>query len=284
MKTIQELIDFGILVIDKPADWTSFDVVNYIRKALKLKKTGHLGTLDPMVTGVLPIVLEKACRVQRYFMRKDKVYIGTMHLHKDVDRKVLEKEMKKFIGKIIQLPPVKSAVKRQEREREVMEFKILKVNGKDVEFRAKVEAGTYIRKLVHDLGLSIGGAHMSALRRTHAGLFDEKDMITMDKFKEIVHEYRNGNEKPLKKHIIDLDPIIKKMIPVIKIKKEAVEKLKNGSPLFESMLEDYKDVDKIIKTDEPFILTSNNKIIEIAKHTKQFENEEIIAKPDVVFK
>jgi H/ACA ribonucleoprotein complex subunit 4 len=282
MKEINDLINHSIINIDKPEDWTSFDVVNYIRKALRLKKAGHIGTLDPMVTGCLPICLGKATKIQIFLMKKDKTYIGMMHLHKDIEKKQLEKEVKKFIGKITQLPPKKSAVKRQERERQIHEFKILKIKSRDVEFIAKVEAGTYIRKLIHDLGLKIGGAHMTKLRRIQAGVFDDKSMITMEKFKKIVDDYRNGKEESLRKTLIPIENIIKKVMPVISVKKESIEKLRNGSPLFEGMLKDYKDIDKITKNDEAFAIMCDNEIIEIAKRTEQFENEEILAKPEVV--
>src|SRR3990172_5679942 len=97
-KPIQELLNFGILNIDKPAGMTSFDVVNAVRKALDLKKAGHFGTLDPNVTGVLPIAIGNACKIQEYFMHKEKIYIGTMQLHKQTTKEKLENEMKKFIG------------------------------------------------------------------------------------------------------------------------------------------------------------------------------------------
>jgi len=277
IKPIQELINFSIINIDKPSDWTSFDVVNYIRKALHLKKAGHFGTLDPMVTGVLPIGLEKTTKIQEFFMHKDKTYIGTMRLHKPVEKKELEEYMKAFIGKITQLPPQKSRVKRQERQREVFEFKILNIKnkGKDIEFIAKVEAGTYIRKLVHDLGLMMSGAHMTKLRRTQAGIFLEKDSITMDEFKQAMNDYRNGNEESLRKILIDSESVIKKIMPIIKIDKKYVEELKNGSPIFKHMI-------KIPKQDV-FAIYCNKDLIEIAKKTSQFKNPEIIAKPEVVF-
>src|SRR3989344_879306 len=118
-KPIKELLEFCIINVDKPADCTSFDVADKIRRIFDARKTGHFGTLDPMVTGVLPVALNRACKLVGYFMHRDKTYIGKMQLHKDISKEELKKEMKKFIGKIKQMPPVKSAVKRQLREREV---------------------------------------------------------------------------------------------------------------------------------------------------------------------
>jgi len=208
-KILDELLDYGILVMDKPADWTSHDVVAYVRGALRIKKVGHLGTLDPMVTGVLPLVLGKATKLSESLMKKDKTYVGTMAIHSEIDKEKLEQEMKKFIGKIKQTPPVKSRVKREEREREVYEFKITKIYKKKVEFITKVEAGTYIRKLISDLGEKIGGAHMTALRRTEAGMFKESYAVKMDEFKQAVSEKRGGDDLKLRKMIIPAEIALK---------------------------------------------------------------------------
>ncbi|NQV08997.1 RNA-guided pseudouridylation complex pseudouridine synthase subunit Cbf5, partial [Candidatus Woesearchaeota archaeon] len=140
-KPISELIKFSIINIDKPTEHTSFDVVARIRDIFHTKKVGHFGTLDPKVTGVLPISLNRACKLSDFFMHHDKEYIGKMYVHKEVNKKKLEKEMKKFIGKILQKPPVKSSVKRVERERTINKYKILKVDGKTISFHEDVEAG-----------------------------------------------------------------------------------------------------------------------------------------------
>lgn len=284
-KDIKELLYFGILNIDKPAEWTSFDVVNYVRKKLELKKCGHFGTLDPNVTGVLPICLENACKIQEYFMHRNKIYIGKMKIHKKITRKKLEEEMKSFIGKINQLPPRKSSVKRQIRQREIIVFELISFNDKknEAEFKAEVEAGTYIRKLVHDLGEKIGGAHMSELRRIKAGLFscEDKEFSNIEKFDKAVEQYKKGYDKLLRDMIIPAE-IITKLLDFVEVKDEAVKKLKNGSPIFTEMLIDKEKAIKIINKDEAFAVVSGDRIIEIAKKTNQFENKDIIAKPESV--
>ena len=118
-----------------------------------------------------------------------------MHLHKDVEEPVLREMVQKFIGKIKQLPPVKSAVKREERVREIYEFEILEIKDKDVLFRVKCQAGTYVRKLLHDLGQALKvGAHMAELRRTQAGPFTEKDnLITLQDLQDAYHLYKEEN-------------------------------------------------------------------------------------------
>jgi H/ACA ribonucleoprotein complex subunit 4 len=280
-KTTEELLSFGILNIDKPADWTSFDVVNHIRKSLGLPKAGHLGTLDPLVTGVLPICLDKTCRIQEYLMHQDKTYIGVMKIHKNIELEKLKSEMKNFIGKINQLPPRKSRVKRQIRQREIMNFEItdFNENTREANFIARVEAGTYIRKLISDLGEKIGGAHMASLRRIKAGLFssEDKEFVSIQEFNDAVLDYESGNDKKLRKILIPAE-IITQLIPIIEVKEEFIGKLKNGSPFFDEMPLDFKKAKKIIETKQPFAVVGGNKFIEIAKFTDKFEQKSILAK------
>ena len=118
-KTIKELLEFGIINIDKSSGPTSFDVSEFVKKKLGLRKTSHFGTLDPKVTGVLPVALNRACKLTGFFLGEDKEYIGIMRIHEDISQKDVEKAIeKKFLGIIKQTPPVKSRVKRQERERD----------------------------------------------------------------------------------------------------------------------------------------------------------------------
>ena len=146
-KTIKELLEFGIINIDKPTGPTSFWTSQYVKNAIGLRKTSHLGTLDPMVTGVLPVALNRACRLNEYLMHRDKTYVGVIRVHKEISIEDLQKIANEFIGKITQMPPVRSSVKRAERVREIKTFKILEKNGNDFLFSSQVQAGTYIRKL-----------------------------------------------------------------------------------------------------------------------------------------
>src|SRR3989344_7620689 len=198
-KSTKELLEFSIINIDKPSGPTSFSVSQFVKNVLGLRKTSHLGTLDPAVTGVLPVALNRACRLNEYLMHRNKVYVGIMRLHEDIDIKKLKSEMEKFLGKIKQLPPKKSRVKRAIREREIVKFEILEKEGKDVLFLADVQEGTYIRKLCSDLGENIGGAHLLELRRIKAGLFNEEDksFVNLYDFEKAVGEYKEGSEEKL---------------------------------------------------------------------------------------
>ncbi len=118
-----------------------------------------------------------------------------MHLHKEIPLPQLQEAIQQFVGKIRQKPPIKSAVKRVERTREIYEFELLEIKDKDVLFRIKCEAGTYIRVVCHNLGKQLGcGAHMAELRRTQAGPFTEKDnLITLNDLQDAFHYYKNEN-------------------------------------------------------------------------------------------
>ena len=201
-RPIEELIKFGVINLDKPAGPTSHEVSAFVQKILSVNKSGQSGTLDPGVTGVLPIAIGRATKVVQTLLKAGKEYHGVMHLHKDVSDEDLKKAVKKFTGKIKQLPPVKSAIRRQLRWREVYYFDILERDGKEVLFRTGVEAGTYIRKLIYDMGRGIGGANMAELRRTKAGPFNDNDLITLHDLTDAYWFWKNeDNEKYIRKCI-----------------------------------------------------------------------------------
>jgi len=235
MEDLKNLLNFSLINIDKPGGPTSYSISEFIRRELSLKKTSHMGTLDPKVTGVLPITLGRACKLASYFIKHDKSYVGILHTHKEQDIKELQKFIdKNFVGEILQTPPHRSAVKRAERKREVYNWDLLEAseNGRDFLFECKVEGGTYIRKLCSDLGEMIGGAHMGELRRTVAGIFSEDKIYDLNEFKEAVDEWKNGNDKKLRSMIISVEDAVKKVLPVVQVEKRAIKSLFTGKPLF----------------------------------------------------
>jgi len=207
-RTTEELINYAIVNLDKPRGPTSHQVSAYVQKVLKINKSGHSGTLDPNVTGCLPIALGDATKVVQALLTAGKEYVGVMHLHKEVDRKEIDETIKKFIGKIKQLPPIKSAVKREWRYRKVYYFEVLELDGKDVLFRIGCQAGTYIRKICSDFGKEIGtGAHMAELRRTQAGPFSEDDgtLCNLQQLTDAFHYYKEGNDTYLRKLLLPVE-------------------------------------------------------------------------------
>ncbi|MBT3298343.1 RNA-guided pseudouridylation complex pseudouridine synthase subunit Cbf5 [archaeon] len=232
-RTVQELINSGIVNIDKPKGPSSHQVSDYVQKILGIKKAGHSGTLDPAVTGVQPIALSDATRITQFFLTAPKEYVGIMHLHQKISVDKIKVVMEKFTGKITQLPPIKSAVKRQERVREIYEFEIIEIDGQDVLFRVKCQAGTYIRKLCHDIGKELDiGAHMAELRRTAAGPLTEKDnLITLNDLKDAIHYWKeNGNEKYVRYCIQPIENVLHH-IRKVWVFDSAIESLSNGRDL-----------------------------------------------------
>jgi len=275
-KTLKNLLQFSLLNIDKPAGPTSFQVSQFIKNKLNLSKTSHMGTLDPQVTGVLPITLGRACKLSNYFMHKDKKYVGIMRLHKDLPLTELKKVMEDFIGKITQLPPVRSRVKREFREREVKQFEILEKQNRDVLFIADVEAGTYIRKLCSDLGEKIGGAHMLELRRIRASIFTENDdnFINLYGFEKAVKQYEEGNELPLRKLLVPAEDAIKKVLPTAHLSKQAnLKQILTGKPLNKS------DIEAIPK-EETFALFNGDTFLGVYK---KLDENNILARPEFVY-
>lgn len=276
-KTIQELINFSIINLDKPSGPTSFGVDVIVKKMLGLNKTSHAGTLDPQVTGVLPIMLGRACKLLGFFMHKNKKYAGIMRVHSDIEKSEIEKVIReKFLGKIMQTPPVKSRVKRQEREREVFSFDILEKDGKDFLFETEVEAGTYIRKLISDLGELINGAHMLELRRVKAGIFsEEENFVNLYELEDAVNSWRKGNEEKLRKILIPAEDAIKKVMPVVQVREKLVKRLLHGSPI----LKDFK-VEVNFEEGERFAVFQKDKFIGVYRKANE---KGILAKPEFVF-
>ena len=206
----------GILLVDKPSDHTSHDVVARLRGKLKMKRIGHAGTLDPMATGLLIILVGKATRVSQYLISLDKEYEGTIELGKVTDTQDADGEMmetrpvppfteaevkaaiQSFHGDQYQKPPMYSAIKikgvplyksarkgeeveREERFIRVMEWELTRFGLPRFDFRMRVTKGTFVRTLAHDLGQKLGcGAHLAALRRTATDKFNVAQALTLD--------------------------------------------------------------------------------------------------------
>jgi len=198
----------GAIVIDKPEGWTSHDVVGKARRIVGMKKIGHLGTLDPIATGVLPLVLGRATRLAQFYTRSDKIYEGVIRFgwstvsydrasertsektEPQLDRATLEQALERFRGEFMQTPPPVSAKKVEGRRAyqlaresvavelapvpvEVFELTLLDLTGPLARVRAHCSGGTYLRSIAHDLGQLLGcGAHLENLRRLASGEFE----------------------------------------------------------------------------------------------------------------
>ncbi len=271
-KSIQELLEFGIINIDKSSGPTSFNISDFVRKSLGLRKTSHFGTLDPKVTGVLPIALNRACKLTGFFLGEDKEYVGVMRIHDEISIEEIDKMIKnKFLGKITQMPPVKSRVKRQHRQREIKKFELLEKEDRNILFRVSCEGGTYVRKLLHDLGEELKiGVHMLELRRIRAGIFEEETSVNLYDFEKAVKEYKKGNEELLRAIIIPAE-IVGVAYPIVEIKEKNLKNILTGKPIYR------KDLTKPtpVKKDEKIAVFCKNKFIGMYKVIR---GKEIFAK------
>ncbi len=204
-RPVDMLLNNSVINLDKPKGPTSHQVAAWIQQIVG-KKAGHGGTLDPKVTGVLPVGIGRATRVMRLLLTAGKEYVALMHLHKPVEPERIYEVAEKFTGEIIQKPPLKSAVKKRPRKKKVYCIKILEiVNNRYVLMRVSTEAGVYIRKLIHDMGKYLGvGAHMQQLRRTKVGaLREDSERYPLVTLQDIVDSLafwkEEGNEKYLRK-------------------------------------------------------------------------------------
>jgi H/ACA ribonucleoprotein complex subunit 4 len=231
-RTTREMLDFGMVNIDKPAGPTSHQVSGFVKEILHLEKAGHSGTLDPGVTGVLPVGLHGATRIMQSLLTAGKEYVCLMHIHDDITEDKILEAVSKFQGKLMQLPPVKSAVKRQLREREVYYVNVLEIDGRDVLFKIGCQAGTYIRKWCHDFGLFINSnAHMVELRRTKSGPFTEHNLTTLQDLTDAYYYYTQENNDTKLRSLLITPEFAVSHLPKIYVMDTTVNSLCSGAYL-----------------------------------------------------
>ncbi len=231
-RSIGELLEAGVIALDKPRGPTSHQVTAWVRDALHVEKVGHGGTLDPYVSGVLPICLGKAVRLTDIVLSSDKEYVCLMTLHKDVPEKKVKEVFGNFKGKIYQMPPVRSAVKRQLRIRNISSLDILEIKGRQILFRVSCDAGTYVRTLCTDIGEALGcGANMLELRRPRSGRMEEKDAHTLQDIADAyVFWQQNGKGEWLRSMLRPMEDLVEPLPKVI-VKATAVDAICHGADL-----------------------------------------------------
>lgn len=211
----------GVIIINKPKGYTSHDIVNIVRKQLKMKKVGHTGTLDPNATGVLPILVGQATKISKYLIEHRKTYIATIELGekrdtgdsegniteedaniKELDVNIIEQVLKSFLGKQKQIPPMYSAikvngkklyeyarngqeVKVEPREIEIYKIELIEYKNNKIEFKVECSKGTYIRTLCEDISEKLGTVgYMKELQRTAVNKFRIEDSINLEELSE----------------------------------------------------------------------------------------------------
>ena len=219
----------GILVINKPSGYTSQDVVSKVKKILNIKKAGHTGTLDPLATGVLPIMLGDYTKLSKYLIEHDKTYIAKIRLGKksttgdlegeiidtkSVDEKLLDKEnvckvLNSFLGKQKQIPPIYSSIKVNgkklyeyarkgeevkipERDIEIYDIELIGISNNEIEFKVSCSKGTYIRTFCEDIAQKFNTVGlMSGLQRIRVDRFDIKDAVTLEELENLKENIEN---------------------------------------------------------------------------------------------
>jgi H/ACA ribonucleoprotein complex subunit 4 len=228
---LQQMIRRGILVIDKVPGPTSHEVVAWVRKLMEIEGVGHGGTLDPRVTGVLPVCLEESTKVVQALLDSGKEYVAIMRTHEDVPEGKLVETLKMFEGEIYQRPPLRSAVSRRLRTRTIYRIDYLEGDGRNWLFRVSCQSGTYIRKLCADVGEVLGGgAHMHELRRVRSGPFTEDQVVTLYDLADALDLRSEGDEAPLKKMIHPIEDALG-LLPHVWVRDSAVEALCTGAQL-----------------------------------------------------
>ncbi|MDG6900973.1 MAG: RNA-guided pseudouridylation complex pseudouridine synthase subunit Cbf5 [Nitrososphaerota archaeon] len=202
-RPIEVLMDYGLIPLDKPRGPTSHEVVAWVRKLLGKEKAGHSGTLDPPVSGVLPIGLGDATKALSLLLLFPKEYRAVMRLHSSVPRRELDRVVSEFTGEIFQRPPQRSAVKRDVRSRTIHELEVTEAQGNLYLLRCLCQSGTYLRKLIYDMGEVLGvGATMVELRRTKVGPLDEADgLVTLHQLNDAVFKLREADESAMRRAI-----------------------------------------------------------------------------------
>jgi H/ACA ribonucleoprotein complex subunit 4 len=231
-RPLKEYLKYGFIALDKPQGPSSHEVVSWVRKIFGAQRAGHSGTLDPMVSGVLPVGLDSATKALSALLLGPKEYISIARIHDSVPRQSIDKVLSGFVGPIYQKPPQRSSVKRVTRTREIYETELIEQSGNLLLIRVLCEAGTYIRKLVYDYGEILKvGATMAELRRTRVCQLDEADLVRLhDLFEAKAKFDESGDEKEIRSVVKPIEWEVA-FLKQIKIRDSAVDSICHGAQL-----------------------------------------------------
>ncbi len=242
-RSVDELLAFGVLNLDKPAGPSAHQVAGWVRDlaagavadiapdGLTVDRAAHAGTLDPKVTGCLPMLLGEATRMAQVFLEGRKEYVSVLELHGPAPTN-LESVLSEFEAPLYQKPPRKSAVSRRLRVREIHELSLVDLHDRQALIRVQCESGTYIRKLCHDLGLALGtGGHMGHLRRTATDPFDDSTLVTLQDFTDALVFAQEGNEELLREIVKPAERALSHL-PSLTIAPSAARNVATGAPVY----------------------------------------------------
>lgn len=232
-RTIKDLLNYGLILLDKPPGPTSHEAVAWAKRILKLPKIGHSGTLDPQVSGILPLGLGEATKALGVLLLGPKEYYGLGRLHSLPSKEKLDSVLNQFHGEIFQKPPQRSAVLRKTRTRTIYELELVEQKERLLLMRVLCEAGTYIRKLFYDIGEILGpGATMVELRRSRVHQFTESNkLVTLHELADAYAQWEEKNDdSKLYKMILPIELALTEIKSVV-IRDSAVDALCHGAQL-----------------------------------------------------
>jgi len=271
-RSYEQLLQYGLILLDKPPGPTSHETVAWLKRILKIPKAGHSGTLDPQVSGVLPMGLGDGTKALEVLLYGPKEYHAIGRLHSLPSPEKLKKVLEEFTGELYQKPPQRSAVLRQTRTRTIYELELLEQKERLMVLRVLCEAGTYIRKLIYDIGEILGpGATMIELRRTRVHQFNENSrLVTLH---ELANAYSFWIEKKddskLKELIMPVEHAFSEIKSVI-IRDSAVDALCHGAQL---AIPGVLEVSTDLKVDDLVaIYTQKGEIVALAKTLLSLED------------
>ena len=231
-RSVESLLDYGLILVDKPPGPTSHEVVAWAKRILDIPKIGHSGTLDPQVSGVLPLGLGEGTKTLGVLLLGPKEYYALGRLHSLPSKEKLEQTLELFRGEIFQKPPQRSAVVRQTRTRTIYELELLEQKERLILLRVLCEAGTYIRKLYYDMGEILGpGGSMIELRRSRVHQFSEDNLVTMHQLADAYAVWKeSGDSSKLLKMILPIEYALSEIKSVV-IRDSAIDSLCHGAQL-----------------------------------------------------
>lgn len=231
-RPLDVLLDNGIILLDKPSGPTSHELVAWTKRILGITKAGHSGTLDPGTTGLLPIGLGDATKALSILLLGPKEYYAVARIHQQKDPGLIDSVLGQFTGEIYQRPPQRSSVKRSTRVRRIYELQRLESAENILLLRVLCEAGTYIRKLVYDIGEVLGtGATMFELRRTRVSVFSESpdNLVRLHDLVDAVETYKETKKEEKIRSIIKPIEMALEGVLSVAVKDSAVDALCHGA-------------------------------------------------------
>lgn len=253
----------GFVVIDKPKGPTSHQIDYWVREITGEQKVGHIGTLDPNVTGVLVMALGKAVKLIDIVHEYTKEYVFVVKFHGEITEEQLARVAEEFTGEVYQIPPMRSAVARNLRVRRIHSLDTIEMDGRNALMKMVCDSGTYVRTLCTDMGYVTGtGAQMIELRRLSTGMFTEEKMITLQALSDAFKLAERGNTKAVSDILIPMDFIFRDT-PKIIVKKSALRTISHGSDLFPGGIKAI--IGKPLRGDRVCVFTENNEMVGAGK-------------------